>query len=68
MHCSMAKFGLVEDGWVVELGGMSAWLMGRSVGERKIRGWSAGRKSKESVGDLRCEFMRSVAASRARMM
>ena len=33
MHCSMAKLRLVEEGWFAELGGMSAWLMGKSAGD-----------------------------------
>ena len=33
MHCSIAKLRLVAEGWLVELGGMSAWLMGKSAGD-----------------------------------
>ncbi len=53
---------------MVALGGIRAWLIGRSVGEWYVRGWFGGRKSYESLGVCFCVVIRSVAASRARVI
>lgn len=42
--------------------------MGRSAGDLYVRGWSCGKKSYESAGDLCCAIIRSEAANRARVM